>query len=78
MAFSRRHYRLVSPSVDMAADVSARLIRQRALELARADVEAKYATVSATNAAEILAWQEERIQHHTAAMMANNGTRARS
>lgn len=71
MAFSRRHYRAVSPPADTAADVALRKADSEARRLARFDVEATYPTVTAENASEVLTFQEGRIRHHRARLNGN-------
>lgn len=61
--YSKAHYRRVSPPSDTAADIAARKRHYRALELARADVAARFpGGITPENACEVLDYQEARIK----------------
>ena len=60
MAYSRRHYRAVSPPADTAADVAARIRRNAILDQVRREREAAWPVIDATNVDAALAFQERR------------------
>jgi hypothetical protein len=64
MAYSRRHYRLVSPPPDTHEDVARRLAARDAAARGVADREARYPVLTPGNAREALDYQEQRIRHY--------------
>lgn len=64
MAFSKRHYRSVSPASDTAADIKDRIRRNTACELGRAETQAKFPQLTGENADEAIRFQNDRIRHH--------------
>jgi hypothetical protein len=65
MAFSRRHYRAVSPREDTPADIAARFADNVVLAQVRVEASARIAalgdSLTVENMAGILDWQRERL-----------------
>lgn len=72
MSFSRRHYRLVSPPADKPQDIADRRARYAASDHAVADRKARYPQLTAANASEAIAYQEDRYRTHYAALTAES------
>lgn len=67
--YSREHYRRLSNGgPDTPEQVSERRLYARAAELAIADREARFPTLTAENAREAIAYQGARLQDHYAAL----------
>ena len=62
--YSAAHYRRVSPKADTAADIAWRIKSRKASELALADRQAKYPTITVDNFDEAGAYQESRIAYY--------------
>lgn len=62
--FSKRHYQRVSPPADTVEAIRERQRHNKALELARNDRTTRYPTLDPANAAEVLAYQEQRFRFH--------------
>ena len=64
MAFSQKHYRLVSPPSDTTAQVQDRAQWKEAAAKGIADRERAYPILTAENGAEAIKFQEARIRYH--------------
>lgn len=61
MAFSRAHYRRVSPPSDTPEQVRERIIDTVARETARQERDARFPIITAENVKDALAWFEARL-----------------
>ena len=71
--YSKRHYALVSPPKDTAANILDRKIMRAALDQAQKDLEEKFPVISIEHAQEILDYQQERQRYHLDRMRKNQG-----
>ncbi len=62
MSFSRRHYRLVSPAADTPAAIAERFRARAIAEQVQQELTARWPTITAENADEVLAFQRNRYE----------------
>jgi hypothetical protein len=59
--YSKRHWARVCPKPDTAAEVETRIRRNAALIQAAKETAARFNPITPANAAEAIAWQEQRF-----------------